>query len=68
MMFNYTANFYVSECEIEKMLSYCKQGYSYEQSIRMVANNWEDDCYDNLDSILSQLVLELADRLEAERS
>lgn len=50
------------------MLSYCKQGYSYEQSIRMVANSWEDDCYDNLDSILSQLVLELADRLEAERS
>lgn len=68
MMFNYTANFYVSEHEIEEMLSYCKQGYSYEQSIRMVANNWEDDCYDNLDSILSQLVLELADRLEAERS
>lgn len=68
MIFNYTANFYVSEYEIEKMLSYCKQGYSYEQSIRMVANNWEDDCYDNLDSILSQLVLELADRLEAERS
>ena len=68
MMFNYTANFYVSEYEVEKMLSYCKQGYSYEQSIRMVANNWEDDCYDKLDSILSQLVLELADRLEAERS
>lgn len=68
MMFNYTANFYVSEYEIEEMLSYCKQGYSYEQSIRMVANSWEDDCYDNLDSILSQLVLELADRLEAERS
>lgn len=68
MMFNYIANFYVSEHEIEEMLSYCKQGYSYEQSIRMVANNWEDDCYDNLDSILSQLVLELADRLEAERS
>ena len=67
MMFNYTANFYVSEYEIEEMLSYCKQGYFYEQSIRMVANNWEDDCYDNLDSILSQLVLELADRLEAER-
>ena len=53
MMFNYIANFYVSEYEIEEMLSYCKQGYSYEQSIRMVANNWEDDCYDNLDSILS---------------
>lgn len=68
MMFNYIANFYVSEHEIEEMLSYCKQGYSYEQSIRMVTNNWEDDCYDNLDSILSQLVLELADRLEAERS
>lgn len=68
MMFNYIANFYVSEHEIEEMLSYCKQGYSYEQSIHMVANNWEDDCYDNLDSILSQLVLELADRLEAERS
>lgn len=68
MMFNYIANFYVSEHEIEEMLSYCKQGYSYEQSIRMVANNWEDNCYDNLDSILSQLVLELADRLEAERS
>lgn len=68
MIFNYIANFYVSEHEIEEMLSYCKQGYSYEQSIRMVANNWEDDCYDNLDSILSQLVLELADRLEAERS
>lgn len=67
MMFNYIANFYVSEHEIEEMLSYCKQGYSYEQSIRMVANNWEDNCYDNLDSILSQLVLELADRLEAER-
>ena len=64
MMFNYIANFYVSEHEIEEMLSYYKQGYSYEQSIRMVANNWEDDCYDNLDSILSQL----ADRLEAERS
>ena len=68
MMFNYIANFYVSEHEIEEMLSYCKQGYSYEQSIRMVAKSWEDDCYDNLDSILSQLVLELADRLEAERS
>ena len=67
MMFNYIANFYVSEHEIEEMLSYCKQGYSYEQSIRMVANNWEDNCYDNLDSILSQLMLELADRLEAER-
>lgn len=37
MMFNYTANFYVGEDEIEEMLSYCKQGYSYEQSIRMVA-------------------------------
>lgn len=68
MKFNYIANFYVSEHEIEEMLSYCKQGYSYEQSIRMVANNWEDNCYDNLNSILSQLVLELADRLEAERS
>lgn len=68
MIFNYIANFYVDECDIEEMLSYCKQGYSYEQSIRMVAGNWEDDCYDNLDSILSQLVLELADRLEAERS
>lgn len=67
MMFNYIANFYVSEHEIEEMLSYCKQGYSYEQSIRMVANNWEDDCYDNLDSILSQLVKELERRLEAER-
>lgn len=30
MMFNYIANFYVSEHEIEEMLSYCKQGYSYE--------------------------------------
>ena len=68
MMFNYIANFYVSEHEIEEMLSYCKQGYSYEQSIRMVANSWDDDCYDILDSILTQLVLELADRLEAERS
>ena len=67
MMFNYTANFYVGEDEIEEMLSYCKQGYSYEQSIRMVADSWEDDRYYNLDSVLSQLVLELADRLEAER-
>ena len=67
MMFNYTANFYVGDDEIEEMLSYCKQGYSYEQSVRMVADNWEDDRYDNLDSVLSQLVLELDERLETER-
>lgn len=68
MIFEYTGQFYVSEENIEEMLSYCKQGYSYEQSIYKVAGCWDNERYYGLDSILSQLVLELERRLEAERS
>ena len=67
MMFEYAGSLYVSEKDIEKMLSYCKHGYSYEQAIRVVAFGWSGKRYYNLDDILSQLILELERRMEVER-
>lgn len=68
MNFEYTGSFYVSEESIEEMLNYHKQGYSYEQSIRMAASCWDDDRYYGVEEIAPQLIKELKRRLEAERS
>lgn len=67
MEFEYTAVLWVEPSAIEEMLELCRQGYSYEQAIDKVAAGWEDIDYYAVGNITSQLVLELADRLEAER-
>ena len=67
MEFEYTATLWVEPSDIEEMLKLCHQGYTYEQAINEVAASWGDADYYAVDYIISQLVLELKRRLEAER-
>lgn len=59
MIFEYTETVEVSEEDIQKMVTLCRQGYSYEQAIRKVTALWSESEQYAISNVIDQLVGEL---------